>query len=717
LFSSSGTIGTSGNNILANTSNLVANTSGNVYVSDAGPVTISGASTGNTFWLTDTAVSGGAITVSNSITATATTLQAGTNAGVAVNANVATGSATIGSVTINANGSGIISDNGSGTVTAGTVSLNSGSGAIGTLATSTTNLTANTTGNVTVNNSGAGAGLTIGSGTSSANNFTLTNDQAITVSGGITANGTLSLTTNANNGGITFNASTTGANGVTLLANGTGIVTVASGQILSTINSPISITAGDISFAGTVNGGGNTVSILPNANQAVIVGATTTTSGDLNVTSGSLGHIGAGTLIVGSASDTGNFSTGGNIDVHAGSGAGQFNLTFNTGGNYTNTGNTITLGSKTLNVTAAGTANTGAITSTVGTTVNVTAGNTLTVGGNVTLGTTTPGGIISLTTNSNNGAITVTNNVSTGSASAGSITLNANGSGTISGAGTLTTGTLSLTSVSGAIGTLASSTTNLTANTFGSIETVPLPAFNVPAKLMSPVVIDIGLLDEVVRDLLKATVVTPVPLVDSVTPVAPDELALNVMPALFALVVNNNVPLAVMAPETVIAWSFVSVKLLAELVPEPIVKPEPAPELLMVTLPKVLAVRLVVLLASVPIAPLTEVNDNVPVVKVPAPDIVPEPLAFSVMLPALADPVDTLLVTVIAPLLEFVVREIIPPGVVVPRVTLPPTVRVLPAVTLTVVPTVDVIAPVLAVPAAVTFNVFEPKVIVLPVLV
>ena len=102
LFSGSGTIGVSGASILTNAPNLIANTTGNVYVSDSAATTIAGASTGAIFSLTDTASSGGSITVGSSNTMTASgalTLQAGTNGGIAVNANL-TGS----SVTLNANG-------------------------------------------------------------------------------------------------------------------------------------------------------------------------------------------------------------------------------------------------------------------------------------------------------------------------------------------------------------------------------------------------------------------------------------------------------------------------------------------------------------------------------------------------------------------------------------------------------------------------------------
>src|SRR4029077_8037714 len=119
------------------------------------------------------------------------------------------------------------------------------------------------------------------------------------------ATGTLSLSTTANNANININTSSSGATGVTLSANGTGTTTVAAGQTLSSTNSAISFTTGDVTVPGAINAGSGTVSLLPDANQAVIVGAAGTTAGDLNVTATVLSHITAGTLAVGQAADSG----------------------------------------------------------------------------------------------------------------------------------------------------------------------------------------------------------------------------------------------------------------------------------------------------------------------------------------------------------------------------------------------------------------------------
>jgi len=66
-----------------------------------------------------------------------------------------------------------------------------------------------------------------------------------------------------------------------------------------------------------------------------------------------------------------------------------------------------------------------------------------------------------------------------------------------------------------------------------------------------------------------------------------------------------------------------TVKLLPELVPDPIVKPAPAPEFVIVTAPLVFAVKLVVLVARLPMAPLLVAKVNVPPVSVPDDCVIP----------------------------------------------------------------------------------------------
>ena len=84
----------------------------------------------------------------------------------------------------------------------------------------------------------------------------------------------------------------------------------------------------------------------------------------------------------------------------------------------------------------------------------------------------------------------------------------------------------------------------------GAMVTEADPALMEPGRLMSLVVREIAELVEL-RVCPLATVTVPEPLVETVTPVAPEEPALKVTPPLLALVVSCNVPVAVIPPETV----------------------------------------------------------------------------------------------------------------------------------------------------------------------
>src|ERR1700733_11642747 len=94
----------------------------------------------------------------------------------------------------------------------------------------------------------------------------------------------------------------------------------------------------------------------------------------------------------------------------------------------------------------------------------------------------------------------------------------------------------------------------------------PVPALAWPRIKTSPAAIEIGLLDDVDSVSPEEIVTAPEPLAVNVTPVAPEELALNVILLLLAMVLNSRVPLAVIEPLTFIARSFDSEKLFAELV-------------------------------------------------------------------------------------------------------------------------------------------------------
>src|SRR5208282_1241106 len=108
------------------------------------------------------------------------------------------------------------------------VNLTSGSGAIGTVALVTPNVTANTTGNVTLTDTQA----ITGNGVSTGANFSLTDSAAggITTTNTITATGTLGLVDSAASAPIALGASVSGTVD-TITATGSGTVTQSAGTV------------------------------------------------------------------------------------------------------------------------------------------------------------------------------------------------------------------------------------------------------------------------------------------------------------------------------------------------------------------------------------------------------------------------------------------------------------------------------------------------------
>jgi hypothetical protein len=150
---------------------------------------------------------------------------------------------------------------------------------------------------------------------------------------GISIAGTLTLTASGNVELTTLaGQSVSAAKGIAVYTGANGTFSTVSGSTVSTTNSPIYISANALSIGGALNAGTSTVSLVPNGDQIVTVGGASTTGFD--VSSSEMSNITAGTLIVGSLSDTNNLSTGGNINV-SGSGAGSYDLTFNMGGTIT----------------------------------------------------------------------------------------------------------------------------------------------------------------------------------------------------------------------------------------------------------------------------------------------------------------------------------------------------------------------------------------------
>lgn len=304
---------------------------------------------------------------------------------------------------------------------------------------------ANVGNSLQVTTTGASANITVsGAATTTNGLFQLIANGSITVSQAISGN-TLSLqTSSGSNGAITLNHNVTGTNGVTITTDGSGNVTNSASRAITATNSAITITANDVSFSGTVNSGtSGTVTLQPNGAKSIAVGGGAAT---FTVSATDLAAITTGTLTVGTTSQAGGFTVGGNLNVSGAGPAGAYNLVFNNGGNYTAAGRIITLGTKTLTVNALGTVNTGTVTG-GNTTVLITSGTGTTVSNPVTV----TGGTVTLNT-TNNGSILVTANVG-----GGSITnLDVHGSGNIdlAGSGYNVSGTtVNLSADNGTIGT------------------------------------------------------------------------------------------------------------------------------------------------------------------------------------------------------------------------------------------------------------------------
>lgn len=322
LSSGSGNLGANtANAILTAAQNLTANTSGSVFISNVGAVTVGASSAGNaqTFELLNSADANGngKITIAGDIAATVGTInqitfRSAENSGGT--GGIARTSGTLTAVIIN------LSDNVGG----------SGNGNIGDvgapLLTATSNLEVNTTGDVNITNVGAVNLLA-----SSGNNFTLTNNNTISTNGDTTAAGILTLNTPgltvaggdtltgasvAINGPLGSDLTITNAGDITALSGSLtilstpnagvgGDVLIGGGGNLNAVSGAISITAvtegalnNVIEFTGDQTFNGNTTLNAFGNNQSVIVdnGATVVGNNTVVLNSPLLSLIGTGTL-------------------------------------------------------------------------------------------------------------------------------------------------------------------------------------------------------------------------------------------------------------------------------------------------------------------------------------------------------------------------------------------------------------------------------------
>lgn len=280
----------------------------------------------------------------------------------------------------------------------------------------------------------------------------------------VSSAGNISLNTNGN---ILLNAGG-GADSGSLITNGAGsginlttgqLIRLGAGSKIRTNNGPISLESLSLDLGGTLDAGTSTIVLNPYDSVDTMVADNADSDGDdavYDVNTAELGNITAGTLQIGNTARTGNMTLNGNVNLSGAGPAGAYNLSLNTGGNYTATGQTVTSGDKNFSVTAGGTLNTGTVTGGASD-VSFSAGDTLTVDGNLT---TNAAGSVNLATTSND-------NIALGAdVSSGDVIIAANGSGSITqSAGTITGTNVTLSSGTGDIGAAASSQIHTDADT------------------------------------------------------------------------------------------------------------------------------------------------------------------------------------------------------------------------------------------------------------
>src|SRR5262249_45662086 len=178
----------------------------------------------------------------------------------------------------------------------------------------------------------------------------------ITISTPITAGGIQLTTVGATAGNISVNANINASGnpivqgpnrfGVVLNAGGASSnVSNAAGTTITSLGGNVQIISGTgLNLAGSVNAGGNTVQIGPNAAIPVFV-LGTGPSGSFNITT--LSNITAGGLTFGNILQGGGITLANNWTI-------PVNLTFLNAGNFTAGANTINVGARTVTINVGG---------------------------------------------------------------------------------------------------------------------------------------------------------------------------------------------------------------------------------------------------------------------------------------------------------------------------------------------------------------------------
>ncbi len=269
LTSGSGDIGLLATPIVMSAAALTLNTTGSAFASEAGAITLNTSNIGGTLSLVTTGA--GTITLTGPVTANILTVSANSGSNIAVAGSMTAN----GGITLTTAGAG--TKTGAGTLNStGLLTINSGTGAstlntaVGQVTSTTANggVTLTQTGHIQVNAVSNGSGV-----------FSVTTDSGsnITVTDNVTANGGITLNTNAAGTGVVSRTGT-----VTLSSTGTVALTGGSGGIGS-ILSPMLTAAGTV----TLNSGADAYVSETNA---VTLGASTVT-GILELTTGSGGNI------------------------------------------------------------------------------------------------------------------------------------------------------------------------------------------------------------------------------------------------------------------------------------------------------------------------------------------------------------------------------------------------------------------------------------------
>jgi hypothetical protein len=464
LTSGSGNIGSEGQNITTNATSLTANTTatGSVYITNNGSVDVGNSSAGETFQLTAV----GNIKTLGIVSANNVVLQAAPGSGGGVFADPDILGMT--SITIRADGNGTITQLPGIRLVASTIILESQDGDIGT---STASI--KTVADTLIVRTGAAASAYVSEmdnvaleASSVGQTFRLRAKGDITVVGNVSANDVRLITTSPT-GAIIVAAAATGISNVTLRTKDSGNVVIDQTGNIATSNGSVLIRANDLKLDGTINAGTGQVTLRANGNKAMALADVADANGNdavFDVNASELSRITAGTLVIGDKQNTAGLVIQDNMNV-SGTGAGNFDLTFRSGGNYTATSISINLGDRSLDVSVDGSISSGTVSANLGD-IKLAGDNgiilagDLTTTGNVTLNTATDG----------NGGIALQANVTSGS----NLKLIAHGSGAITQtAGTLTANNLHLTADSGNIGEssqpLNTNATKLLANTLGSV--------------------------------------------------------------------------------------------------------------------------------------------------------------------------------------------------------------------------------------------------------